>query len=82
MTEPIDYDRRKPAPSNQIFEAYDSFDTTKEYFLFAFEVDDGASITFAKGGNLSIHSSVWISAEDCARFGKALLKVAKKGGAK
>jgi hypothetical protein len=81
MNAPIDYDRRKPAPSNQIFEAHDSFDPAKGYFLLAFEDDPGgASICFIKDESLIVHSSMWISAEDCAKLGNALLKVAKKGG--
>ncbi len=77
-------DRRRPAPSNDVFEAHDSHDHTKTYYFHAFrdEEDTGVYLNFVeddrgKDGMATIRDMMWISADQCEEFASALFKAAR-----
>ena len=80
MSATRDLDRRKPAPSNLVFEATDAFDPTATHFLMAYRTDDGGvSIAFVNETTRVIRDSMWLNAEQCEEFGNALIEAARIG---
>ena len=78
MSATRDLDRRKPAPSNLVFEATDAFDPTATHFLMAYRTDDGGvSIAFVNEATRVIRDSMWIDGGQCEQFGNALLEAAR-----
>lgn len=75
--------RRKTA-HNDVFEAHDSHDYTKTYYFHAFrdEEDMGVYLNFVeddrgKDGMATCRDMMWIDADQCEAFAKALLQAAE-----
>lgn len=80
MSQLVDYDRRRPRPSNVLFEASDWCDDSKDYHLVAWETEEnGVRILFVQEGTDIIRDMMWINHEQCEVFGNALVAVAAKG---
>lgn len=84
MSNVIHLNQRRPMPGNQVFEAHDQDDeTAKRYFkAFRSEEDTGVYLTFledyASGeGGAILRETMWIDADQCEQFGKALLAAAQ-----
>lgn len=85
MSRPIDLDRRKPAPTNLLFELHDAADITKEYFLQVIDMDGLVLVAFMEDrreglGGLHVQSHMTLDLEECRTLGAALLAVAAAGG--
>lgn len=87
MRSSTDLDRRKPLPTNHVFEAHDDFDLGKTWFLHVFgdETDTGVHLNIVEDvgepGWLNIKHFQWLNAAQCREFGEALIKVADKADA-
>lgn len=75
----IDLDRRRPMPTNHVFEAYHPFDPTSD-FLWAFigGGDTSVNIMFCEESRsgIFIRRSMPLNAGQCEEFGQALLAAA------
>lgn len=84
MSNVIHLDQRRPIPNNHVFEAHDQYDgTTTRYFeAFRDEEDTGVVLVFVEDdtrreGLATIREEMWIDADQCEQFGKALLAAAQ-----
>ncbi len=83
MSTPFDPDRRRPLPSNHVFQAHDAHDPTKDYFFEAFrdEDDTGVYVNFVKDvgefDTLNVLNMMWLDADQCEQFGAALLDASR-----
>lgn len=78
------FERRRPRPVNHVFEAHDQHDPTKTYHFESFrdEDDTGVYLNFVEGdagkdGLATVRDMMWINADQCEAFGKALLDTAQ-----
>lgn len=83
MSDVFDPDRRRPLPTNHVFEAHDAHDPTNNYFCEAFrdEDDTGVHLNFVKDvgefDTLNVLNTMWLDADQCEQFGAALLEAAQ-----
>lgn len=82
MTEPVDYDLRRPVPQNHVFEAHDWHDPTNGFLIcWRDPENNGVLVNFCSypdaNGDSSIQARMWINADQCEQFGNALLDAAR-----
>lgn len=75
---------RRRAAHNDVFEAHSQHDPTCTYYFHAFrdESDTGVHLNFVeddrgKDGMATCRDMMWIDADQCEAFGKALLDAAE-----
>lgn len=84
MSNVADLDRRRPEAANHVFEAHDQHDPTNISYFEAIrdEADMGVVLMFVqddrgRAGLATIHQMMWIDADQCEAFGKALVEAAR-----
>jgi hypothetical protein len=83
MSNVIQLDRYRPTKSNHVFEAHDAEDETATRYFDSFrdEGDTGVYLSFIEGdpreGTAVMRETMWIDADQCEQFGKALLAAAQ-----
>jgi hypothetical protein len=82
VTNVIPLKPRPPTPDNNVFEAFDRDDPTKDYRLSVFRDEDdmGAYVSFCDPpdtrGLSTILNMIWLDANQCEEFGKSLIATA------
>jgi len=84
MSNVINLDQRRAKPGNHVFEAHDQHDGTATRYFHSFrdEEDTGVYLAFVEDdagqdGLATMRETMWIDADQCEQFGKALLAAAQ-----
>jgi hypothetical protein len=81
MTNVVDFDRRKPKPTNLVFEASNPHDWTDQHILFCFQSENetGVCVGFIQETTRIFRDHMYLNADQCEEFGNALLEAARIG---
>lgn len=83
MSNVVDLDRRRPVPSNHVFEAADDFDPTNNCFLCVFRDEDDMGVyvdiceDVGDQDGFTVKAGHWLNGDQCEQFGKALIAAAQ-----
>jgi len=76
---PVDLDRRRPKPTNLVFEAAKDCDPTEDHILFSFQSEDeaGVCVGFIHETTRVFRDFIFLDADQCQEFGEALIEAAR-----